>query len=106
MFWVVGIPAVVVALGGLVGAAGFAVQLALQGRTLPGQPLHTVLNPFNHLARPDTWTPEMRVANRRAVTCGLVALGGVLTFAAGIPLGQAVENAPRTRTGAARRAVR
>ena len=80
MLWAARITALVAAVAGLIGSAGFASLVALQGRHLPDQPLHTRLNPFNHLARPDTWTPAMRAANRRAVICGIVALGGVLAF--------------------------
>ena len=71
-----------VAVGGLVGMAVSMIELARLGRDIPDQPLHTRLNPFNHAARPHTWTPAMRAANRRAVISGFLFLGAVVLFSA------------------------
>ena len=65
---------------GLVGMLVSMIAIARLGQQLPGQPIHTRLNPLNHMARRDTWTPEMHAANRRGVISGLVFLGAALAI--------------------------
>ena len=71
-----------IAVGGLVAMALSMIELARLGRELPDQPLHTRLNPFNHAARPQTWTPAMRAANRRGVVGGVLFLAAAVLFSA------------------------
>ena len=67
-------------IAGLLGMLASMLTIAKLGRALPDRPLHTRLNPFNHIGRPQTWTPEMRAANRRGVISGLVFLGSALAI--------------------------
>jgi hypothetical protein len=70
-----------IGIAGLVGMLISALTMARLGQALPDRPLHTRLNPFNHMGRPQTWTPEMRAANRRGVVSGFVFLASALAVA-------------------------
>jgi hypothetical protein len=67
---------------GLLGAAISMVRIALAGKCIPDRPLHMRMNPFNILASPDRWTPEISALHRQAVRFMLVFVIGVFAFVA------------------------
>ena len=69
-----------IAAGALLGVGAFMIQAAALARKLPDLPFHMRLNPFNILASRDRWTPEIAAAERRAATCALVFIIGILVF--------------------------
>ena len=54
------------------------VSIAVLSRKLPNLPAHARANPFNILALPDRWTPEIRALHGWAVRAGLVFLASIL----------------------------
>ena len=74
-----------VAVLGLIGAVLMMVLIAVRSWSIPDLPLHARLNPFNLLALPDRWTPEVRALHTWAVRCmGLFLVCTLLALGLGV----------------------
>jgi len=66
---------------GLLGMGACMLGIAIAAWRLPDLPVSLRVNPFNILADPGRWTPEIRRLNQAGVRCGLVFIGAALMFA-------------------------